>query len=117
MKQGEREHGTEKETGYRKHRRRQDHHLFEEVQEVNSAAEWKTRCGKGRDWTGNRLLGESNLSLAALMATTLYVLMAFPWQLECLHPFTLLSECLFRQRAGCRSCDHLGNRVRTESFS
>lgn len=41
-------------------------HLPEEVQEVNSAAEWKTGCEKGRDWTGSRLLGEGRLSLAAL---------------------------------------------------
>lgn len=100
MKQGER-------TWYRKGDRVQelqeeeDDHLPEEVQEVNSAAaEWKTRCEKGKNWTGNRLLVEGRLSLAALMATTLYVLMAFPWQSECLHPFTLLSECLFRQRSG-----------------
>lgn len=48
------------------HRRRKDDHLPEEVQEINSAAQWKTRCEKGRNWTGNRLLGEGRLSLAAL---------------------------------------------------
>lgn len=87
-------------TGYRKCRRRRDDHLPEEVQEVNSAAEWKTRCEKGKNWTGKRLLGEGRFSLAALTATTLYVLMAFPWPSECLHPFMLLSECFFRQRSG-----------------
>lgn len=46
MKQGEREHGTEKETEYRKCRRRWGDHLPEEVQEVNSAAEWKTGLRK-----------------------------------------------------------------------
>lgn len=44
--------------------------------------------------------GKVGSHLLLLMATTLYVPMAFPWQSECLHPFTLLSEYLFGLRSG-----------------
>lgn len=43
------------------------------------------------------LLGEGRFLLPALMAATLYILMAFPWKSACLHCFTLVSTHLFKQ--------------------
>lgn len=66
-----------------------------------------------RDETGlvTDCWGKAGFHLLLLMATTLYVLVAFPWQSEYLHSFTLLSECLFRERSGRHSRYHLENHM------